>query len=114
MGGRFTTVEGLLTQVRDDLHGQIFDLYDQGQEGGDSLPEESKTSWKKFFGALGQAINGEMPFTVVLEDPWASSYVQSRCAPNPDPQIAIEDYERTDEENEGLGLNDVHLEGYRA
>ncbi|ERF74373.1 hypothetical protein EPUS_02060 [Endocarpon pusillum Z07020] len=32
LGGRFTTVEGLLTQVRDQLHGQIFDI--ESRNGG--------------------------------------------------------------------------------
>ncbi|KAI9882695.1 MAG: hypothetical protein M1823_005555 [Watsoniomyces obsoletus] len=112
MGGRFTTVEGLLTQVRDDLHGQIFDMSDVGRRSGDSLPEETRNTWTSFFATLDKALKGEMPFTVTLEDPWAGSYVQSLSAPDPDPQISIEDYERTEEENEDLGLNDIKVDGY--
>jgi zinc finger protein len=112
LGGRFTTVEGLLTQVRDDLHQQIFDVGDAVGAGGDSLESEAKGKWKAFFDGLGEAIKGERKFTVVLRDPLASSYVQNLCSPDPDPQIEIEDYDRTVEEEEDLGLSDMKTEGY--
>jgi zinc finger protein len=112
LGGRFTTVEGLLTQVRDDLHQQIFDVGDTVGAGGDSLESEAKGKWKAFFDGLGEAIKGERKFTVVLRDPLASSYVQNLCSPDPDPQIEIEDYDRTVEEEEDLGLSDMKTEGY--
>lgn len=107
MGGRFTTVEGLLTQIRDDLHGSIFDMDDTSGSGGDSMPEAKKTAWKDFFTQLDKAINGEIIYTILLEDPLASSYVQSLHAPDPDPQIKTEEYERTVEEEEDLGLADM-------
>jgi zinc finger protein len=112
LGGRFTTVEGLLTQVRDDLHQQIFDVGDAAGTGGDSLESEEREKWKAFFDGLGKAIKGERKFTVVLRDPLASSYVQNLCSPDPDPQIEIWDYDRTAEEEEDLGLSDMKTEGY--
>jgi zinc finger protein len=112
LGGRFTTVEGLLTQVRDDLHQQIFDVGDGSGAGGDSLPSEAKQTWKSFFDGLSEAIKGERKFTVVLKDPLASSYVQNLCLPDSDPQIETEEYERTTEEEEDLGLSDMKTEGY--
>jgi zinc finger protein len=112
LGGRFTTVEGLLTQVRDDLHQQIFDVDDHADAGGDSLPLESKQTWKSFFDGLSEAITGQRKFTIVLTDPLASSYVQNLCTPNDDPQITTEEYERTAEEEEDLGLSDMKTEGY--
>lgn len=112
LGGRFTTVEGLLTQVRDDLHSQIFDVGDSTGEGGDSLESESKRNWKAFFDGMEEAIKGERKFTVILRDPLASSYVQNLCAPDVDPLIETEDYERTEEEEEDLGLLDMKTEGY--
>jgi zinc finger protein len=108
LGGRFTTVEGLLTQVRDDLRSSIFDVGD----GGDSMDPTSKSKWNTFFDQLGSAIDGNEKFTVILEDPLASSYVQSFTAPEPDPQIKVEDYDRTEEEEEELGLKDMKTEGY--
>jgi zinc finger protein len=52
------------------------------------------------------------PFTVVLDDPLANSYVQNLYAPDPDPNMTTETYERTFEQNEDLGLNDMKVEGY--
>lgn len=123
LGGRFTTVEGLLTQVRNDLHNQIFEadgnssgsgINAASSGGGDSLGNEERERWTKFFADLDSAIKGEREFTVVLVDPLASSYIQS-LADEPgqlDAGITVEDYERTDEEEEELGLKDMKVEGY--
>jgi zinc finger protein len=111
LGGRFTTVEGLLTQVKDDLRSSIFQ--DTG-EGGDSMDAAAKAKWEAFFGQLEAAINGDFKFTVKLEDPLASSYVQSFTAPEPDAQLEIEDYDRTEEEEQDLGLRDMKTEGYEG
>lgn len=116
MGGRFTTVEGILTQIRRDLRAQAFGLEDGDAEvapgAGDSMTEASKETWEAFFDSLSQAIDGRKEFTLVLQDPLASSYVQSLTAPEPDPQIEVEDYDRTEEEEEDLGLKDIKTEGY--
>ncbi|KAL1971344.1 hypothetical protein VTN77DRAFT_296 [Rasamsonia byssochlamydoides] len=114
LGGRFTTVEGLLTEVRDQLHGQIFDIDDTAHTGGDSMSTSDKETWTRFFDRLDAAIKGELKFVVTLEDPLANSYVQSLCDPGPDPQIHIEEYTRTDEEEDELGLKDMKTEGYEA
>ena len=107
MGGRFTTVEGLLTQIRDDLRTAIFDVDDDADIVSDSMPQGTKAAWIKFFADLNRVITVEVPFTVILEDPLANSYVQSLTAPDRDPQIRVEDYERTEEEEEDLGLTDM-------
>lgn len=107
MAGRFTTVEGLLTQIRDDLRGSIFDIDDTDGAAGDSMPDDKKTAWNEFFDKLDKAIRGEFMYTIMLEDPLANSYAQSFNAPEPDPQIVIEEYERTADEEEELGLNDI-------
>ena len=117
LGGRFTTVEGLLTQVRDDLHNQIFEAdADAGATArrNDSLAADEKSRWEEFFDNLNAAIKGEKEFTIVLEDPLASSYVQSLAddPSQPDDQMTVEEYDRTDEEEEDLGLKDMKTEGY--
>ena len=107
MGGRFTTVEGLLTQIRDDLHGSIYDVDDVQGSGGDSMPLERRKAWEDFFATLEKAIKGQMTYTILLEDPLANSYVQSLTAPEPDPQLKIEEYQRSKDEEEDLGLADM-------
>ena len=114
LGGRFTTIEGLLAQVRDDLHLSIFGDVDANTAAGDSMPSETKKKWTTFFERLESAIKGNMSFELILKDPFASSYVQSRTALEPDSQIKISDYDRTDEEEESLGLKDMKTEGYEA
>ncbi|EFW99504.1 zinc finger protein zpr1 [Grosmannia clavigera kw1407] len=124
LGGRFTTVEGLLTQVRDDLRNQI---YQTGAEvgaspagapaaGGDSLSGDDRMQWTSFFAGLDEAITGKRPFTIVLADPLASSYVQSLAddPSKPDSQMTIVEYDRTAEEEEDLGLSDMKTEGYEG
>ena len=118
LGGRFTTVEGLLTQVRDQLYGQIFDIEEAGVEGlagGDSMAATTKERWNSFFERLNSAIRCEMRFSIILEDPLASSYV-GPCGKEieEDTQITKQDYERTAEEMEDLGLNDMKTETYEA
>ena len=76
------------------------------------MEKVEKERWEQFFARLEQAIKGERKFHVTLEDPLAGSYVQSFTAPDPDPQIEMEDYERTDEEEEALGLKDIKTDGY--
>ncbi|KAI5926007.1 ZPR1 zinc-finger domain-containing protein [Camillea tinctor] len=111
LGGRFTTVEGLLTQVRNDLHSQIFET--GTGEGGDSLIASDRTEWNTFFEGIDAAIKGDKKFTIILTDPLASSYVQKAVDPDQeDPQMTTEDYQRTDEEEEELGLRDMKVEGY--
>lgn len=112
LGGRFTTVEGLLTQVREQLHNQIFDVGDEDLAGGDSMVSETKTRWDNFFGKLDRAIKAEFPFSITLEDPLANSFVQKNVDSGEDPQITTEEYERTEEEMDDLGLTDMKTEGY--
>ncbi|KGQ09118.1 hypothetical protein BB8028_0001g03780 [Beauveria bassiana] len=113
LGGRFTTVEGLLTQVRNDLHGQIFDANGQSGQGGDSIASSDRTQWDTFFEGLDAAIRGDKKFSVILTDPFASSFVQPLVdPPAPDPKITRTKYKRTMEEEEELGLGDMKVEGY--
>ena len=57
-------------------------------------------------------MNAEMKFTIIIDDPVSNSYVQNLYAPDADPNMEIEEYVRTYEQNEDLGLNDIVVEGY--
>jgi len=54
----------------------------------------------------------EIKFTLIIDDPVSNSYVQNLYAPDPDPNMIIEEYVRSHEQNEDLGLNDIVVEGY--
>ncbi|ONH76651.1 Zinc finger protein ZPR1 [Pichia kudriavzevii] len=106
LGGRFTTIEGLLRQVKDELHARVF------TQTSDSMAPDVKARWNTFFDNLDKAIDGKIKFTVHMTDPLSSSYIQNVYAPDPDPNMKIEQYERTHEENEELGLLDMKTENY--
>ena len=48
----------------------------------------------------------------MLDDPAGNSYLQNVYAPDDDPELTIELYERSYEQNDDLGLNDMKVEGY--
>ncbi|KAI9475997.1 MAG: ZPR1 zinc-finger domain-containing protein [Benjaminiella poitrasii] len=109
LGGRFTTVEGLLKQVHNELLERAPFIQ------GDSGTEESKQRWSKFLDNLIAVAEGKlMPVTLIVDDPLSNSYLQNLYAPDPDPEMSIEEYERSWEVNEDLGLNDMKLENYNA
>lgn len=101
LGGRFTTIEGLLAQVYEELHSRVF------SETSDSMEPDTKQRWTSFFAKLQDASEGRIGFTVVMEDPLAASYIQNVYAPDNDPNMEIQEFERTHEQNEDLGLNDM-------
>lgn len=51
--------------------------------------------------------DGERPFTFILDDPLSNCFIYNPLAPEDDPQIKIEIYERTWEQNDDLGINDM-------
>ncbi|KAJ2924470.1 hypothetical protein H1R20_g12618, partial [Candolleomyces eurysporus] len=104
LGGRFTTLEGILNQVYEELSEKVF--------AGDSSTGSEKKTFDTFLAGLKSAINVEKPFTVILDDPLANSYIQSLYAPDPDPNMTFELYDRTWDQNEALGLNDIKVENY--
>lgn len=57
-------------------------------------------------------MTASIPFTVILDDPLANSYIQNLYAPDDDPNMITEIYERTHEQDEELGLNDMKVEDY--
>lgn len=112
LGGRFTTVEGLLTQVQEQLTSQIFSDQTADLPAGDSMPASEKAVWDRFFSRLDSAIKGGLKFHVILEDPLANSYIQDIYEPEPDPRLRVEEYIRSDQEDDELGLKDMKTEGY--
>lgn len=101
LGGMYTTVEGLLTQIIDSMseNSPIF--------LGDSAIEVKKKQYEEFMEQLKAMRDGKREFTLDIVDPLANSWIYSDCAPNPDPRLEVVDYQRTFEENEKLGINDM-------
>ena len=63
---------------------------------------------KTFLTKLEEFEKGEhMPWTLELDDPMQNCFVYNPFAPKADPQIYEEEYERTFEQNEDIGVNDM-------
>ncbi|GLV40618.1 Zpr1 [Carabus blaptoides fortunei] len=106
LGGRFTTIEGLLTAIRDQLA-------DQGHAFGDSQASDTKLRMETFLAKLNDVIAGKQGVTVILDDPAGNSYVQNLTDDDEvDEKLKITHYERTFDQNEELGLNDLKTENY--
>jgi zinc finger protein len=94
--------------VYDELYGRVY------SSSSDSRTTEERTRWEGFLKKLTMAREGKLPFTLILDDPLAASYLQNPYAPEENPQMTIETYERTEEQNEDYGLNDIRISGYEA
>ena len=115
LGGRFTTLEGLLNEIYTELSTKVFRTGDSatsglGQMGMDIGKDERH--FEEFLKGLKDCMAAARPFTLIIDDPVSNSYLQNLYAPDPDPNMVIEEYERTHEQNEELGFNDMVLEGY--
>ncbi|XP_042444381.1 zinc finger protein ZPR1-like [Zingiber officinale] len=102
LGGMVTTVEGLITQISENLervHG--FSL-------GDSTDDWKRNKWQDFKSRLSMLLSLEKPWTLIVDDALSSSFVSFVTdSLEDDKQLSVEEYERTWEQNEELGLNDM-------
>lgn len=108
LGGVYTSVEGLLTSIRDNL----MDVNPNLANPGDSAKAASVARFAEIMESLSQMASGERPFTLKLHDPLGGSFIQSPYAPQPDPRLVVTYFDRTEEENDEFGLNDMVTEGF--
>ena len=107
LGGVYSTVEGLLSQIHDRLKGSNPFSF------GDAAEEKQKSNFGKFLSALTQMRGGMQPFTLVLEDPMDHSFIYSPAADGfEDDDLKKEQYTRSQKEEEEYGLTDMITEGY--
>lgn len=106
VGGKFTTLEGLLKDIKDLIVSRNPFIC------GDSGTSDQMRKLQEFGEKIDKIIAGEMDVHIVLDDPAGNSYLQNVYAPEEDPEITTEKYTRTFEQNEDLGLNDMKTEGY--
>jgi len=109
LGGRFTTLEGLLNQIYEELDEKVFAKGDSAKKGGSEA-----SGMEAFLINLKKVMDVSMPFSVVLDDPLSNSYIQNLYAPDDDPNMDMLVYDRSHDQNEELGLNDIQVEGYHG
>lgn len=106
LGGKFTTLEGLLKDIQElVVDKNPFTL-------GDSSTSDRKEKLQEFGKKIDQILEGQMDAHFILDDPAGNSYLQNVYAPEEDPEMQVEKYERSFEQKEDLGLNDMKTEGY--
>ncbi|CAL4919207.1 unnamed protein product [Urochloa decumbens] len=102
LGGMVTTVEGLIVKTCEALE-RI-----HGFQLGDSTLEWKKKKWEDFKDRLSKLLNLQEPWTLILDDGLAASFVAPATDKlEDDKQLTIEEYQRSWEQNEELGLNDM-------
>ncbi|CAG9322809.1 unnamed protein product [Blepharisma stoltei] len=104
LGGLITTLEGALVKIHHELCRNV------GFGMGDSDTPEDSNKMAVFLNKLKNCKHVNEPFTFILDDPLANSFISSPI--ENDPQIIITDYPRTEEQNEELGLADMVLDNY--
>ncbi|KAK4809550.1 hypothetical protein QYF61_016982 [Mycteria americana] len=142
LGGKFTTLEGLLKDIRDlvsgpalssdpsasifglavglgvsqlaERAGLLFQVEKNPFTLGDSSTPSRTEKLREFIGKLQEIIEGKTKAHFIMDDPAGNSYLQNVYAPEEDPELKVERYERTFEQNEDLGLNDMKTEGYES
>jgi len=107
LGGRFTTIEGLMDNMLESVEQNS--IWSEGDGAAPDVVERMNVFKTKF----NEFKAGREEFTLVLDDPAGNSYLQNVYAPDDDPELTIELYERTFEQNDDLGLNDMKVEGYQ-
>lgn len=102
LGGLITTVEGLVQSVASALERT------QGFALGDAATEGGAAAWQKFFAGLKDCSTLVHPWTLILADPMANSFVSGvdgDVDPAQDAALVIEDYDRSPEEDAEYGID---------
>ncbi|KAG5313094.1 ZPR1 protein, partial [Pseudoatta argentina] len=105
LGGRFTTVEGIIAAMKEQLSSSTAFT-------GDSTDPEIVNRMNVFIAQLEEVLDGQRKVTLILDDPAGNSYVQSLSDDGSDNRLKITKYDRNFEQNEELGLNDIKVENY--
>ena len=103
LGGRYITVEGIIRLTVEQLSASQQDFL-----VGDSATDKNRSMFAQFFRECEEVLAGTRAFTFVLRDPLAASWIYNPHAPEADPQIKEELYERTAEEESDLGLDHMN------
>lgn len=123
LDGMYTTVEGLLLKMHDRLRDAnpfgIGDSSIKHHAGNDgeafSAPRQEHVKYIEFLTRLKDMAGGQtFPFIFIITDPLSNSFVGnlSRCEVFNDEGLDIEEFERSEDQNERLGLSDIKTENY--
>lgn len=97
----YTTVEGILEKLHEAL------TKNNPFGTGDSKSNDKYIDFLTTLVELKEFKRG--PFKMVLDDPCSNCFIYNPYAPEPDPQVEITVYQRTFDQNEELGINDMNV-----
>jgi zinc finger protein len=103
LGSMFTTIEGILEKIESNIKNMPFS---QGDSNEANLLD-------KFCQNIRDLTKLEKPFTIILDDPLSNSFIFPTIdSIEEDSNLEKIEYERTWEQNEELGINDMKVENY--
>ena len=102
LGSMYTTVEGVIEKLYENLKDSPFGV-------GDSKLDNK---FQEFIIKLKELEELKIKFTLIIDDPLANSFIFPIGEPENDKRLVKEQYERTFEQNEELGINDMKVENY--
>ncbi|KAJ3242158.1 NAD-dependent protein deacetylase sirtuin-2 [Chytriomyces hyalinus] len=111
MGTQFMSLRALIKAVYQEIERTAAPL--SVAFASDPKAEQRRGIFERLLAKLTKALNVETPYTIVLDDPLGTSFLQNIYAPDPDPDLTTETYERTVEQNEDYGLNDLNVDDYQ-
>ena len=122
LGGVYTTIEGLVGKIHKSLgESNPFAVGDSTtlNHSEDVDVTSTKGRFQTFLRRLKEFGDGEnLPFTLILRDPLGNSFISaplgSFLPPESDFNIKMEDFERSFEENEDFGLNDINTKDFET
>ncbi|KAI8843282.1 ZPR1 zinc-finger domain-containing protein, partial [Chytriomyces cf. hyalinus JEL632] len=111
MGTQFMSLRALIKGVYQEIERTAAPL--SVAFASDPKAEQRRGIFERLLAKLTKALTVETPYTIILDDPLGTSYLQNIYAPDPDPDLTTETYERTVEQNEDYGLNDLNVDDYQ-
>lgn len=109
LGSLFTTVEGMVVKITDSLK-DCFSFQ------GDSATSDQKKGFQRVIEKLEALLEKKEKFTLIIDDAADHSFIGKRIVNGQfvqdDQQLKTEKYQRTHEQNENLGINDIKVENY--
>lgn len=105
LGSMFTTVEGILEKIESNIKNMPFSQGDSNEA----------SCLDAFCEKINKLAKIESPFTLIMDDPLSNSFIfpsSESAVLNEDKNLIKEEYERTWEQNEELGINDMKVENY--
>ncbi len=103
LGGKFTTIEGILTEIRSELGDKT------PFQQGDGAVGDRKAMFATFLNKLQALTTFTTEWTIILDDPMSNSYIQNLYAPDSDPNLTSKEYKRTKEQDDFYGVSDMKV-----